>query len=325
MVNKQVARPLLFCLILLLMLLPVSQVNAVQIEIKKEASIRGDIVRLHDLAAISNPFSETELKKLESTIICAAPPPAETQIVHISDIASALYRAGIPLTDIEMSGARETLVKRDFELLAPEQFLEAFRAHVEHKTGWDRGSFSIQAPKNLSSLVVPVGVRELVVVTAPNESFSGSVSAEFDILINGELFRKVVHRFVVEQYVKALVTTAKLRRGEPAEQGNYKMSDIERSRLSGRPVTDIKQLEGKTALRAINPETPLCMEFFTEPPVFTRGETASLVWGGNGFNIVTKGRVLDAGRVNDIIRVRLPSKKVVRARVTDSGVLEVAY
>ncbi|UCD56542.1 MAG: flagella basal body P-ring formation protein FlgA, partial [Candidatus Hydrogenedentota bacterium] len=52
-------------------------------------------------------------------------------------------------------------------------------------------------------------------------------------------------------------------------------------------------------------------------------QNASVILEGNGFNIVTRGRVLEHGCADELVRVRLPSRKIVRARVLNSKTLQV--
>jgi len=298
--------------------------QAAVIELRREAAVASDTVCLQDVASVApGVTSDEQLDTLKATAICSAPPPAESQILTAADVVSALDRAGVQLSGLTITGSKETVVRREYALLSADELTAAFIEHVARQTGWPPESFVANPPKNLAPLPVPPGPHELVVSTATGEDFSGSVAAAFEVRINGKPFRVFSHRFTVEKYVRTLVAAEKIHRGQSPEEGQFETETVELSRLKGAPVSNIEQLEGMTAVRTIYPGTAVDMGAFAMPPIVKRGETASLLWAGAGFNIVTKGLVLDNGRASEVVRVRLSSKKIVKALVTDSGLLEI--
>jgi flagella basal body P-ring formation protein FlgA len=297
---------------------------AASLVIQPNASVSSSVVRVGDVAAVAGLPSDIESEKLRAIIICSAPPPAETHIIRAGDIVSALAHSRVQPAGLEIAGAGEVIVSRDFEWLQTEELTEAFRVHVTERTGWAPESFMVRPPANLAPIPVPVGERSVQVSVAPNDQFTGSVLAQCEVLINDEPYRKLSHRFHVERYVETLVCSNKLRRGQPAEQGEFALAKVERSRLRGEPIVDIAQLRGKTVSRVINPGTPVSSDYFVTPPVIKRGETASIIWDGAGFIVVMQGKVLDDGRPGETVRVRLTSKKIVRADVMESGTLQVS-
>jgi flagella basal body P-ring formation protein FlgA len=321
---KRIGKKFLGILAFGLWLLFPSGAVASSLVIQPKASVTSGVVRVGDVAAVAGLPSESESEKLRAVIICSAPPPAETHIVRAGDIVSALAHSGVQPAGLEIVGAAEVVVSRDFEWLQTEELTEAFRAHVTGKTGWAPESFIVRPPANLAPIPVPLGKRSVQVSVSPNEQFTGSVLAQCDVLINDETYRQFSHRFRVERYVETLVCASKLRRGQPAEQGEFTLAKIDRSRLRGEPIVDIAQLRGKTVSRVINPGTPVSSEYFVTPPVIKRGETASIIWEGAGFTVVTQGKVLDDGRPDETVRVRLVSKKIVKAVVMESGMLQVS-
>jgi flagella basal body P-ring formation protein FlgA len=300
-----------------------SSACATVITINKEAIVDSEIVRLADVAAISGA-SEDERERLETIEICAAPPPAQSQMLSSADIAFAIVHAKTRTQSITLEGSSETVVKRSYALVSPEELTESVCELIIRKTGWPRETFLVEPPKNFSAIAVPVGEREIQVSLAPDEQFPGNIDAEFNIVIAGKSYRKISHRFRVEQYVKTLVATSKLRRGQPAEDGTFEIASIERSRIDGSPVASQKLLEGKNATRTIYPGTPICLELFAPSPILQRGETAPAIFNGSGFSIETTGKLLDDGYVDEIVRIRLPSRKVVKALVTGAGVLKIS-
>ncbi|MBM7332306.1 flagellar basal body P-ring formation chaperone FlgA [Alloalcanivorax marinus] len=61
------------------------------------------------------------------------------------------------------------------------------------------------------------------------------------------------------------------------------------------------------------------------PPLIERRQPVTLVAGGEGFRITREGRALDNAGLGGQIRVRLPDRRVVTARVTGPGEARVSY
>lgn len=61
------------------------------------------------------------------------------------------------------------------------------------------------------------------------------------------------------------------------------------------------------------------------PPLIERRQPVTLVAGGEGFRITREGRALDEAGLGGQVRVRLPDRQVVTARVTGPGEARVQY
>jgi flagella basal body P-ring formation protein FlgA len=162
------------------------------------------------------------------------------------------------------------------------------------------------------------------VETMPSEDFCGSVTADLNVSVDGKSYSTVSHRFGIERYVEALVAVCKIPRGQPVNKSDVKESKFEQSRVDSGALTKVQQAAGLLAVRTIYPGTVLRVGLLTPPPIIRKGQTASVVWEGTGFNITTKGEILEDGCANELVRVRLSSKKIVKAVVLDAGTLQIA-
>ncbi|MCH2559104.1 MAG: flagellar basal body P-ring formation protein FlgA [Alcanivorax sp.] len=61
------------------------------------------------------------------------------------------------------------------------------------------------------------------------------------------------------------------------------------------------------------------------PPLIERRQPVTLVAGGEGFRITREGRALDNAGLGGQVRVRLPDRRVITARVTGPGEARVPY
>jgi flagella basal body P-ring formation protein FlgA len=314
---------LIISMALLFFAAPQPEPQAATIMLRDEASVVSDVVRLGDVATIVGSEPRVEIEALRSIAICSAPPPAEVQLLSLATIVSALKASGADRLQLKVGGSPHVLVEREHALVSVEELQRIFTEHVSRQTGWPQDTFMVKAPKNLDRVPVPAGVKTIEVETYPGENFFGSVPAWFRVTVNGNPYCRLVHRFKIERYVEALVTARKIARGSAIRASDVEMKKVEQSLLDEESFTNAEQAVGLLATRTIHPGRILTARFLTEPPVVKRGEDTPVMWEGTGFHIETNGRVLEDGCANELVRVRLSSRKIVNAEVLDSGTLRI--
>jgi flagella basal body P-ring formation protein FlgA len=238
-----------------------------------------------------------------------------------NSIVSSLMASGADIARLKFAGAGHVIVSREFDVVSEREFEDSFSEHVSERTGWARNSFIVQAPKNLVPLPVPAGERDIGVETAPGEDFRGSVPAQFHIIVDGKPYQIVPHRLMIERHVNALVATHKISRGSPVSASDVEVKRVDQSLVEQDALTNAEQVTGMLAARTIPPGKVLTEQMLTRPPVVRRGDMASVVCEGDNFSISTRARVLDDGCEDEIVRVRLATRKTVKAVVIDSNTL----
>lgn len=299
------------------------EASAASIVLVNETSVKSDLVRLRDVAKISDIESIERFEELCSTVICAAPPPAEAHVLGANMIASALISSGVDVSGLTLAGPTQVIVRREYDVISVEELKRSFLEHVIVRKGWPENSFLVKAPKNLEDMPAPVGENELRIETSLDEDFVGSVLARVQVITDGKPYRIFSRRFNIERYVEALGAVRKIQRGQAVNASDVKIQKVEQSRLKDNSLTDPGQAIGLLAVNTIHPGRILNADMLREAPVVQKGEYASIMWEGEGFHIMARGLVLEDGADNEIIRVRLPTRKIVKARVLDSKTLQV--
>ena len=314
---------LVVSLILLMLAAVAAETHGTTIVLRGEASVAPAVVRLGDVSMITDPESQEQAEKLRSVTVCSAPPPGEVHMLNPNTIVSALRRSGLELSRLQLAGHGQVLIKREHDLVSVQELRRAFSEHVSGRTGWQQDSFLVRPPKNLHATPVPIGDRIVIAETFPKEDFCGSVLAYFHIVVDAEPYRTLAHRFTVERYVEALVAARKIPRGESVSASDVEIKKVEQSRIHEDALTSAEQAVGLLAVRTIYPGKILSRNLLTVTPVVRKGESAPLVCEGNGFHIVTNGRVLEDGCADEVVRVRLPNRKIVKATVLESKTLQL--
>ncbi|MCB1914276.1 MAG: flagellar basal body P-ring formation protein FlgA [Rhodocyclaceae bacterium] len=88
-------------------------------------------------------------------------------------------------------------------------------------------------------------------------------------------------------------------------------------------LVDATQAVGHPARIAVAAGRPLTREMLRVPPVIGRGETVRVVTEGRGFQVANQGRALNDAGEGQVVRVRLPSGKVLSGRARLDGTVVV--
>lgn len=91
------------------------------------------------------------------------------------------------------------------------------------------------------------------------------------------------------------------------------------TRLPHQAVRDPALIIGQQARRSLVADTVIQASFLQAPVVVERGQNVTVIASGAGFELRQEGQALDAGGVNEIIRVRLENKNLLSVKVTGPG------
>lgn len=312
----------ILCTILVLALFDV-MTYAATLTFKSQADVTEEVVCLGDVSDIAGIEDHMEVEKLNAIPICSAPPPAENYILGLRTILASLRVHNVDLSQLKLAGSAQILVRRRYDLVSVLELQRAVSQHIAGRTGWTMDSFVASPPKNLRATPIPIGERAITVETVPDEDFCGSVLVRFRISISGKLCDTLIHRFNVDHYVEAPIAVRKIPRGHFVSASDMRMKKVERSRIAGDSFGTIEQAAGLMANRTISPGTVLGEHMLSTPPTVRKGDIAPVVYSGKGFKILTRGHVLEDGATDEIVRVRLPTRKIVRAVVLNSETLQL--
>lgn len=121
------------------------------------------------------------------------------------------------------------------------------------------------------------------------------------------------------------VTARRLEAGTVIDAGALERRHGDLAALPDQAVLDKQALLGREARRALAAGQVPRAHQIRKPPLIERRQTVTLVAGGDGFRITREGRALDEAGLGGPVRVRLPNREVVTARVTGPGEARVSY
>ncbi len=136
---------------------------------------------------------------------------------------------------------------------------------------------------------------------------------------SGQISIRVLH------YDNVLVSTDRINRHAPIEQGMYEIERREVTSLSNKPVTTPEQLSGCWAKRHISKGKILTMAMIEQIPMIITGQNIEIVYRSAGFDVSAQGLAMQSGYTGDRIKVKnLQSRKIITATIHDGKTVLVA-
>jgi len=127
----------------------------------------------------------------------------------------------------------------------------------------------------------------------------------------------------VSVFGSALTAKRNLAYGTTPTDADVETVETELSREPGVPVTDMKQLDGKSLARPLLAGQILRREHFKAAPVIAQGDQVKLVASGAGFTIAVDGEALTYALDGQNIRVRTDSGRIVSGTARPGRLVEL--
>jgi flagella basal body P-ring formation protein FlgA len=297
----------------------VSVVLSPEVTVSDEELRLGDLGRVEGEAALARQVAEVRLG--------VAPAPGRSYRLDLDHVIVRLRQHRIDPALVKLIGGDRVTITRAAQPLAGQALVDAAaRPALERLTAVAPAG----APYALTPLSrppdqrVPVGTLELLPrVQDPSPPY-GVVLASVAVRVDGRDVQAVPVTFRVARLVTVVVAAQALEPRTVLHLADFRLearpsTEVPPDALSA--VTDPADLEAVRPIRAGEVVTPRLLR---PRVVVRRGETVTLVLGGQGFRITTVGLATADARRGDLVRVLNPSsKREVVGRVEAGGLVRV--
>lgn len=212
-----------------------------------------------------------------------------------------------------------TLAASAAEWQTPQSIRDAATAAVRDVLG--AASTAVVEPAGIDDrLKLPACTRTLDArIEQPLRQGRGVVAVS---CTSGEPWRLFVPVRVVEQ-IAAVVTTRAVQPGQVLTAADVKTDTRASTTLPYEYLTAVEQAVGNTVRRTLPAGTVIVPAALDRPEVVTRGATVTLVSKAGSVLVRSEGVALQPARVNERIRVRSRSGRIVEGVVEASGEIRV--
>lgn len=248
-----------------------------------------------------------------------APYPGHVRWLNRSEVASALRRAGCDHPQLEM--ADKVLVTRASQMLT----MEMVRAAVDQyfAAAYPRFELEVTELEVPQDVALPAGRLQLSVESANALTRLDGVTLKLKITVDGKADRSQWVRLRARARGQLVVATRPVGFGEVLNHSNLQLEERDVDQLDGL-LTDLGQVAGAVAKRAIQPGDVVSARDINEPVLVKRGDLVTVVARLRNLVISASARARDSGARGDLIVVQnLESKQLVEARVVGANRVEV--
>lgn len=290
----------------------------VAVYLRPEAEVAGGSVALGDVAEVAAPSADQQ-RRLEAVPLCFAPLPGAPRDVTRDYVLRKLRQEGVDLSRVRLAGAEHVHIVTASSRIPGEAIRRAVLDALLEAIPWAAEDTTITPPRTLGDLVVPGRAPTLRVTFADDEAFLGSTLARVHVYAAGGLVQTASYRFHIGLERDVYVAHTRISRGTIVEPGFVRRARVTVTSPRADYLVDPDLVFGQRARRSLRPGTRLTRDMLEAPPLVDRGDRVRVKILGAQFEISTVGKAQEAGALGSVIRIDLPTKRRVYARVSGPG------
>jgi flagella basal body P-ring formation protein FlgA len=300
------------------------------IEMKQDAHVEGNIIRLADIARVESAEPE-EQQALEQVYVTLAPAPGQAKTVALDEVRSRLRTQGVNLGRVIIEGALCTTVRRrgtpvptadqDAAQVGAAQvspladLVAAFVAGALNRAAQDvQVEFDAATARRLERLATSP-LRFAVT----NGSAAPIGLGPNNLVLLGyhmsEVRERLTAKVVVSAYCPVPVAARAIARQQTLAAGDV---TVERRQVSDPDVAALKaaDLIGRRAERPIPQGAAIEPAMVADVPLVRRGDVVTVIARAPNIQVKTLGVALDDGALHGAVKVRnVDTQKVIPATV----------
>ncbi|MFK7738704.1 MAG: flagellar basal body P-ring formation chaperone FlgA [Planctomycetota bacterium] len=254
-----------------------------ELRIKSAVMVRGLDVKVGDLCVITPLNASTQA--IAQMRFGPAPSNGFSRTVSRTDLVQALAAGGVPLTTVRIAGVDEVVVQGLARDVPQADMLDAATAALQAQLAVEGGDVEFEAPNGFRRVKAPPGriSQDLRARVRNTNTNSSSAVVDVEILVDGELFKKVPLRFRLTRFHRVLKTVGAIPENTPLGPENVALVREPTAQLSGMYLTEMKQVVGRIAARRLRTNQLLTLGDIEPPAVIQKGDVVTVV--------LTRGRV----------------------------------
>ena len=307
-----------------LFILAGASAEAAELRLRPEATVRGGMVRVADLAeVVGNGAAE-----LQGVLLFPAPGPGKERIVRRGEIAELLALHDLPLAQHEFSGADQVVVRRgggtspaiDKGPATVEQSVA--HALVSYLDSQQPGDWKV-VPAIPPRYLAPLKDAKQITVSGGQAPFTGRQSFELLARIEGHE-RRIPIEADVASVKRAVVAVRAVPRGQTIGENDVQSQPLAADAAGDAELLSHEEVVGREAALPIRPGQVITAADVQLPRIIHRGDKVTIRSLAAGVSITTSGKATQDGALGESIAVELEDpKRQILAKVTGPLGVEV--
>lgn len=308
----------------LLLLLFATPGLALEVRLREQVEVAGEMVRLGELGEIlaAEGGLQQALAPLE---LFAAPDPGGERKISAAEVAQAFAQRAAGMPEVRWSGAKTLTLKRPGQQFGPAQ-IEALIAQYlqQNKARLPKAQVHFRIAQPPAPFTLPAGKLATEIISSdPGLLKSRSMTLIFRV--DGRLVKTLLVRGELEVITAVVTAASDLERGTLLSAKDLQLLERDLSGLRD-PYNDPAELIGKKLKRPLRAGDILEPGMVDIPAVIKRGDGVSMQLRGAGFSLSAQGVARQDGLAGETILVRNSnSRKDISCQVIGPGQVNVEF
>jgi flagella basal body P-ring formation protein FlgA len=302
-----------------------SPVFGLEITIEQKMVVKGDIIRLGDIAKF-NPVNDSRVSQLKGIEISSSPAPGSDSTIT-KDLM--IYKI-----NPYISGDKEILIRmpenlkvsRSAQFISSQRMEEIFRSYVKDNSGWPEDQIGFEGINTPGTIALPEGKLDWEVQYKGKEDLIGNVALTIDFSIDEKSVKKVnlsgkvgVKREIIKAFGK--IDRGRIITAQDITPANESSLHYRKDSLISR-----EDVIGKRAIRTIQAGQEIISGMIENPPPVKKGDRVIISAENSEMKITAAGEALQDGQTGDQVEVlNVQSGRKIFATVRGSGIVEVIF
>ncbi len=311
------------CLLVLLLLLIASVVEARSIRINHSVETRESQIRLGEIAQLSG--EAYFIAEVQDIILGQAPLPGYQNYLYREQIISTLESEEVEVDNINFDIPYQITISADYTTLDIDSLIARSRDYIYQNLNYEQSDIELELLNTPDEILRPYGELELKIANLRNRNLLGRTTIPIEIYIDNELYRRVHLRYNIGVWQEVLIAKDNLSRGDNITRSDF---EIEERKITSSNTdyilpndNTLSSYELRTALSA---GRALKTRMVTLPDLVERWSDVQLIAQVGGVQIIAQARARDSGQLGDrIIVENKTSGERIEAEVIGQGQVRV--
>ena len=253
------------------------------LRIKPATTVRGLHVTIGDLCEITPVNAQT--LAISQLRFGPAPVNGFSRAVSRADLIQSLAGHGVQLKTLKISGGSEVIVQGMSVEVPQQDMLDAATAALEALLAVEGGDVELEAPVRVRHFKAPPGrvSQDLRARVRGNRTAITSAVVDVEVLVDGEVFKKIPLRYKLQRFQNVLKTTGAIRKDQALGPENVTVVREPMTQATNMFLGDIQQVAGMCAKRDLRANQLLTLGDTAPPALIRKGDIVTIV--------LTHGRV----------------------------------
>ncbi len=300
--------------------------SRVVIDIKANAIIRGDEIKISDIATVKGKDIDLSVM-IDNIVLGNAPWPGNRRTIGLGEIMTIINNRGLDLALVRFEGANAATVAVQSLTILGEEIAKHGKSFLRKKMserGFDNVIIELQQVPRDQIVPLRTGDVKLKFQRIGMGKSKKQAYLPVSIMVDGKAFKNINMMFNVNRYENVVVAKSMIKTGRIVNRDSVELENVETTQLTADAFYTIDEIVGKVAKKTIYPGAVLTNETVGGKAVVKRGDNVIILIKASGLEVTAKGVCQEDGDYGDMIKViNSDTRKVLYGNVLDGGTVNI--